>query len=232
MLPIPDASVRIVNASNSVDSTKITGVGSINQTDWGGGGGQVSYDITEQYFAQDGNIEDSILGTLSLRNAFGNYASSGILESSTIDTGEISNFHNLFWSPLDQNPNLGNDSVKFQIATNEIITPTSTWTYIGPDGTDSSWYTVSNTNINSIHDDDRYIRYKTLLATASSTLTPSISDVSFTYTSSCIPPGQVYFDNINSGVYDVTVTKSGYQIFSGSVDFNEQWKEYEVLLSP
>jgi prepilin-type N-terminal cleavage/methylation domain-containing protein len=229
-LPLTDATVTISWGSSS--STEITGRGFINQTDWSGGSGQASYTDLTQYYSQDANIDDtSTVGLLSLKDIFGSYPASGSLESSTFDTGSASNFGSIIWSPTSQPPAVGDESVKFQFASNASSSPTS-WSFLGPDGTNGTYYTISDTSLHESHDDDRYARYKLILSTASSTATPSVGDIAFTYTSSCIPPGQVIFSGLSTDDYDITVSKTGYSTYSATVSISNNWTEREVNLSP
>jgi hypothetical protein len=62
--------------------------------------------------------------------------------------------------------------------------------------------------------------------------TPSVSDVSFTFTSACVPPGQVLFKHLGSGNYSVSVAKSGYQTYSGTANVNTGWQNFDVSLQP
>ena len=154
------------------------------------------------------------------------------MESSTIDTGSASNFHNLLWTPTDQPIPTGVDSARFQLATNEEITATTTWDWKGPDGTSSTYYTASDQTINSIHNGDRYVRYKAFLSTEVSTSTPNISDVSFTYTSDCTPPGQVIFSGLSSGDYDISISKTGYTTEVDIVNISSDWISKNIEISP
>jgi hypothetical protein len=143
----------------------------------------------------------------------------------------VSNFYQFTFLPTAQNPETGLDSVRFQIATGNA---TSSWTYLGPDGTAASYYTPTSPDIAAVHNGDRYLRYKMFLSTASSTLTPSVSNIGFAFTSACAPPGQVLFQGLANGTYTVVVTKSGYTGFAGSVSVNAgtPWQELSVTLTP
>jgi prepilin-type N-terminal cleavage/methylation domain-containing protein len=230
-LPITDAIVTLT--SGSYNSTKTTGRGFINQTSWSGGDGQVLYSDTSRYYSDNGNIDTaSPVGEIKLKKIFNSYVSDGWLESSTIDTGSPSNFHSLIWTPTDQPVTSGVGSVKMQFATNASSTASTTWTYLGPDGTEGTYYTSSNSSLASIHDGDRYARYKIYLNSQSTTTTPNISDVSFTVTTSCTPPGQVVFTGLSNTTYNMSVSKSGYTSYSNSINVNSSWKEQEVILSP
>lgn len=220
--PVTDALVNVTKGG-TYDETKTTGRGSINNTDWSGG----------VYSFNDGNVDvSSPIGELKLKNVFGSYNSSGVLESVTIDTGSPSNFYNLAWLPTDQPISTGPESVKFQLATNSTINASTTWDYKGPDGTSATYYTSPNTQISAVHNGDRYIQYKIFLSTQSSTSTPNISDVSFTVTSLCTPPGQVIFSGLSAGTYHVDVTKAGYATFSMDISVGSDWQEQEIILSP
>ncbi len=229
-LPVTDAVVTLSQDGFSID-TKITNQGFINQTDWSGGSGQSTYTDTTKYSSDDGNIDISNPnGELKLKNAFGNYNPNGVLESSTFDTGSFSNFHNVSWLPSDQPVNAGAQSVKIQLASS--TSPPTVWDYKGPDGSSGTYYTVSDSSISSVHNGDRYIRYKVFLSTQSSTSTPNISDISFTFTSSCTPPGQVIFSGLSSGTYHISVSKTGYTTVEADISVSSSWKEQEIILAP
>ena len=227
-LPLSNATVRL--EGSGYDTTLTTGRGFIRQTDWSGGAGQADFINPARYFDSDGNVEiNDPAGEFHLRKIFDEYEPATYLISSTFDTGSAGNFHQILWQPQDQPPNAGPDSVRFQVATNNNKT---TWNFLGPDGTANTHYTLANQNINPLHNDARYLRYKAFLQTASTTWTPTISDVSFTFTSSCVPPGQVIFTGLNAGNYTVTVSKTGYQPFTDTVTVSSPWQQREVVLSP
>jgi len=227
-LPISDASVFV--SGSSYNQTLVTGRGFLTQTDWSGGSGQDSFSDPTRYAESDGNIEiNNPSGEIRLKEVFDEYEISGHLISSTFDTGSQGNFHQILWQPQNQPPQTGGNSVKFQVATNNDA---ATWNFLGPDGTPNTFYTLNNQNIHSVHDDDRYFRYKVFLETVDASWTPSVSDVSFTFTSACVPPGQVLFDGLSLGNYDLTISKSGFQTVEDSVDLNSSWQQKTITLSP
>lgn len=229
-LPISDAEVHI--QENAFNDDKITGQGFVGQTDWSAGGGQDLVGNDDEYFAQDGNIEDnSPSGQIQLDYVLGEYVTSGELESSTFDVGTTSNFKSLLWLPASQDPETGSDSIRFQFATGNDPA-TTTWDFVGPDGTDSTYFTTSDYNISSIHNGDRYARYKAFFQTASTTLTPMLSDVQITYASECIPPGQALFTGLLARTYKVEVVKAGYQIFEEDFTVVDDWQQLNVVLIP
>jgi Tfp pilus assembly protein PilE len=205
-LPVADATVEISGPSGTFTSQ--TSVGSIAQTEWSGGAGQSEYTDQTKFSASDGGVDYSGLpGQVQLLSTGTDYVSNGELISSTIDLGAPSLFQQLTWLPLSQPLGIGATPIRFQIATN---TDGETWDFLGPDGTAATYYTSPATDIAATHDTDRYLRYKVYLSTTDTTKTPNLSDIGITYTSGCLPPGQVDKEGLSNGVYTITVSKSGY----------------------
>lgn len=227
-LPVSEATVTMERTGFS--QSLVTGRGYLRQTDWAGGSGQNDFTDATKYLSDDGNIDVTTqAGAITLKSTFDVYAPSGTLTSSIFDTGLPSNFHNIVWEPQSQPPETGPDSVRFQIAANS---DNSTWNFVGPDGTDASFFTLADTNINAAQNNNRYFRYKLFLSTADPTITPTISDIAFTFTSDCVPPGQALFDGIANGTYTLTVSKTGYQTSVEDVDVTLPWEQHDVLLIP
>lgn len=213
--PISDALVTVTSTGFSADQQ--TGVGFIRQTDWSGGTGQLSMLNASAYWSDDGNIDNNNpVGDIKLRLVGPSYVSPGSLESSIFDLGVAANQVALSWEPLAQPPTAGVTPLKFQIATDSTSTP-ALWSYLGPDGTDLTYYEPSVTAISVGHNGDQYFRYKAFLSTESSTSTPILSDISLSYTTSCTPPGQAYFGSLSNQSYGVEVVKTGYQTLVDSV---------------
>lgn len=230
-LPLSDAAVTITRPGFSAALT--TGRGFLRQTDWSGGSGQAEIGDLARYAADDGNAavanpagEIKLLETAPLT-----YAASGWLESSTFDTGATSTFYQFAFLPGSQPPDAGPDAVRFQIATATTTAP-SAWSFVGPDGTAATYFTASNGNVNGIHTGDRYLRYKAYLQTASTTFTPSVSDVAITFSSACVPPGQVLFTGLVNDTYAVDVGRSGYAPGSDSATVAAPWQEKIINLVP
>jgi prepilin-type N-terminal cleavage/methylation domain-containing protein len=227
-LPLTDATVNLTD-NDEYNQSFITDRGFLKQTDWSGGDSQTNFANDEtKFLSSDGNVEYiATPGVVSLKSILGIYQSSGVLTSSTFDTGSASNFHQLLWNPGSQPQGVGLNSVRFQIATNN---DNATWVYKGPDGTSGTYYSASNQNISTSHNGDRYLRYKMFLATDDTSKTPTISDVSFTFTSACVPPGQVLFTNLSSGNYSYTITRTGYQTFTGTLTISSTRQNLDVPL--
>lgn len=106
------------------------------------------------------------------------YASSGILESSTLDTGSASTTYNwIAWSgsaPQDT-------SIRLQLATSNSIS--GPWSYLGPDATSGTYYTTAaKENINyDASKQQRYVRYKLFLTSNASWQAPILEELTISY---------------------------------------------------
>ena len=227
-LPVSDAEVTL--SLGAFNETLTTGQGFSTQSNWSGGSGQDAMADVTKFFSSDGNIEiNSPAGELKLRNVFGLFSTSGDVVSSTFDVGTTSNFSKIVWDPIDQPTDTGIPNVRFQVATNN---DTVTWNFTGPDGTASTYYSTTNQNLGSNYNGNEYLRYKLFLNTASPTFTPNIAQVSFTYTSDCVPPGQTLFSYLSAGEYTLTVSKAGYEDAFYPVTISPNWQQYNVTLYP
>lgn len=211
----------------------ITDRGYLRQTDWSGGANQTVIGDLTRYFESsnidDGSIGEAPAGELRLLKVVGEYKTEGYLISSVFDTYSAStSFYNLNWQLT------GGDvsSIKFQLASSNDAA-TTTWEYWGPDGTSGTFFTSDNTNVGDHHDNQRYVRYKLYLSTDDVLTTPIVSDISLTYSSECIPFGQVFFDGLSTGDYVLTVSKDGYLTFvDEELSIDAPWLTYEVTLLP
>jgi prepilin-type N-terminal cleavage/methylation domain-containing protein len=227
--PLEGALVHLIKTGGSPEDFYGTTGGSVwVQSAWTGGSGQNDFTDSSRYFIDDGNIDNSTMPTaLRLNQVAGNYVSSGVLESSSFDTGASSNFTTLTWEPTSQNPLT---SVKFQLASNNDNT---TWDFVGPDGTAGTYYTVSGTSLSSVHDNNQYMRYKVFLESQDQNFTPVLTSALINYVSGCYTPGQSMFPNLTAGNnYDLEVSLAGYSsqtINSLNINGNQL---LEVLMSP
>lgn len=219
---IDDASVKL--EGTSFDKTLIAGRNFFGETDWSGG----------NYSSKDAGVEtDNPTGQVRLVSTGGLYATSTVstLISVTFDLGtSITDLYEISWNPVSQPVQTGSNSLRLQIATNN---DNSSWTFVGPDGTSGSYYTISSSTIHTSHDNDRYLRYRVLLQTADENFTPTLEDINFNFSSSCLPDGQVFFDGLTNGTYTLTVQMPGFQTFTDSaVSVSSNWQNYEVTLIP
>lgn len=107
--------------------------------------------------------------------AEGGHFSSGEYISRTFDAGQDVAFNRVFWSSTI----LTGTELKFQIATNSDA---STWIFVGPDGTSSTYFTPSSAQaINFTNILGRYFRYKAFFNTTNGDLTPILDNFSVNY---------------------------------------------------
>ena len=230
-LPLSGADAGLARAGFWATST--TGRGFLRQTDWSGGLGQDIFTTANKYYADDSNVDvTSSAGDIKLRLiATSTYAPAGILTSSTFDTGSPSNFYTVSSNPTSQPAATGQNPVQMQIATATTTIPTQ-WNYVGPDGTNQSYYTPGNPNIPVNHNGDQYLRYRLYLQTASTTYTPTVSDVAVTFASDCVPSGQTYFGGLSLGSYTLTVSRTGYETQSVPISITDPWQYTTINLIP
>lgn len=231
-LPISGATVTL--SKGVYEETLVTDQGYLRQTDWSGGSGQLNFTDPARYHSSDGNVETlDPVGELKLLNSLGHFVPSGYLTSSVFDTGTSSNWSRVDVAPTDQPVETGVDPVRFQIATSPSNDIDTEWNFLGPDGTPATFYTITNNNINPLHDGDRYIRYRIFLSTGNTDFTPNVSDFVISFASSCIPPGQVLFKNLSGIGYTLEVSAPGFATQTISdVSAAQNWQRQDVLMSP
>jgi len=111
---------------------------------------------------------------------FSTYYASGDLTSSAYDAG-----HDADWGTISftiDEPSA--TDIQFQIRTAATEGGLSSATWYGPTGT-GDYYTTSGTNINSVHDGDRWIQYKADFSGPGNS-TPTLRDVSITYSAEAV----------------------------------------------
>lgn len=227
---LPLSGVNLTLTKGAFSDVRVTGRGYLEQNDWSLGSGQQNFTNPSKYWEQDGNIKTA-LSEISLVGAEGAYISEGVLTSSVFDTGEASNFTSIVWFPVAQPIETG-ESVRFQLATSEDNTATTTWDYLGPDGTAASFYTSTSTNISAVHNGHRYFRYRVFLSTADSNFTPTVSRIAVTYTSDCIPAGQALWQGLTENSYNLLLEKAGYQSQEVLASTADDWQNLVVILLP
>lgn len=214
---------QILATRGAYTGTKITGQAGTTFSDWSGNG----------YNSQSGGIEaEGSPGSLRLVYDGVAYVTSTLnwLISNTIDFGSASTtLYSMSWNPDLQPVSTGFESLKFQLASNN---DDATWNFIGPDGTASSYYTLSDSTIFNSHSGNRYLRYKVFLSTIDNTVTPSLNDLTFNFSGVCVPQAQALFNGLASGTYDLTVTANGFAEATSSVSVSANFQEIEIQMFP
>ncbi len=229
-LPLSDA--RVTFTSGGYEDVGITSKGFLKQTDWSYGQGQTLVGNPSGFLSTDGNIVTATPNQITLYRPFGSYVTSGELTSSWFDIGNgSSTLYTLEFTPAVQATSTGANSVRVQLESTQAIGSTTTG-FIGPDGTSGTFYTPTNTNINVVHSNKRYVRYKIFLSTTNTSVTPIVSTLSMTFGTECTPFGQVFFNNVPSTNSVISVTRSGYQSASSTVQVTSSGQSLDFLLNP
>ncbi|HXV27252.1 MAG TPA: prepilin-type N-terminal cleavage/methylation domain-containing protein [Candidatus Paceibacterota bacterium] len=218
--PLNDAAVRL--ASGAYDVTVVSGRNTWSQSDWSGG----------QFSQQSGGIYTASAGVLTLIPPGGPHATGSYawLESETVDFGTASiSFFSAGMTPSSQPSETGTDSVRLQIATNN---DNATWVYAGPDGTPATFYTGAGGNLPTLHNGNRYLRYRVEMRTLDQDATPSLEAVGITYRAGCLPGGNAFFSGLANDTYTLTVTKSGFSDYNAEVPVIADWQGITVPLNP
>jgi prepilin-type N-terminal cleavage/methylation domain-containing protein len=213
--PVASAEVT-VTGPNGFEVVQTTGVGSIAQTTWSSGPGVENFGEGQGFSNATGIDPYSSPGNIMLTENSGSYTMSGFLESSTIEAGENARYIVWSWNPMEQSPST---TVRIQIATSSSTE--SVWNFVGPDGTADTFYTESSISISSVHDDDRYMRYRIYLDTIDPTITPIVSELGVVYTNACIPPGQMYLGGLSAGEYTIHIEADGFQTYEDQIEIGE-----------
>ena len=160
-----------------------------------------------------GNADD-----LTFKIRVTEYYPSGTLESSAYDCGYKTNFNDISFTI---NEPTGTD-VKFQIRTAATEANLATATWYGPTGT-GDYYQTSGDSINPIHNGDRWVQYKAFFSTTDVSATPTLSDISISYTPQ--EPTADFSADPTSGEVPLTVQltdeSTGGDINSWSWDFGD-----------
>ncbi len=105
------------------------------------------------------------------------YFNSGNFTSQKIDIGRAVDFTTMSWGetlPTDTD-------IQFQIRSASTEAGLSSTTWYGPTSTGDYYTTNAGENINSVHDNDRWIQYKAYLSTTDTSNTSSFNDITINY---------------------------------------------------
>lgn len=211
------ANVRVTKNVNEYWE-KTTGEETIVNNTWNN-----SYDSLSLGIDPDSNPE-----ILKLKDLGGFYSTSTEwLVSKTIDLGTSTTAFKKFSWVGNKPPGT---SIKFQVSANN---DNLTWNFIGPDGTSNSYFEDSEFNLPSTLNNNRYFRYKVYLQTNDPSVTPSLDKISLSFYSSCFSSGEVLFENLPPGEYNLEVTKPGYFFYNKTIILSdEEFYHEKVILTP
>lgn len=217
--PVDQASVRLVK-TGTYDQTLYTARRTIGQTDWGGA----------NFSSQSGGVGyDSPTTELQVQSPGGGATSTEWVISNTYDMGTSNvTFYHLRFDAQLQPAHSSPDALRIQIATNN---DNATWDFVGPDGTENTYFTASDTLLPSVLDGKRYLRYKIYFYLDGTTTVSSFKDIAIDFNSSCTPIGQALFNGLGPGTHTITITKAGFQVFvDEAVSISGDWQQYKATL--
>ena len=70
------------------------------------------------------------------------------------------------------------------------------------------------------------------MSTEDENATPEINGVTIYFSGGCVPTHQKFFDNLDSGTYDLLVQKSGYEDNNSSISVNNDTQEVVIVMTP
>jgi N-acetylneuraminic acid mutarotase len=144
-------------------------------------------------FTYDANSDVAILfggrdaGSTQLGDTWSleaSYRAAGKYESAVLD-GTIGNadWQTLWWNKSTQP---ANTFLRFQLATSDV--PTGPWSFVGPNGSVSAYYTTTPSTIWTGHDNHRFLRFLGDFGSYDTHATPSMEDVTIQYDTPPLAP--------------------------------------------
>ncbi len=130
--------------------------------------------ITFKAFLSGDSSQQVKLDNISIAYTAGASAAAGNFISSTFDAGANVGFNRVTWSETTS----ANNQVTFQVAVNSDNT---TFEFHGPDGTTSSYYSLTNGAIALVDASGRYLKYKIYMTTTLASDKPVVADVTVNY---------------------------------------------------
>ena len=212
-MPIKFASVTLSNAS--YNKTLITDTEEFLENNW-----------IDNYSEKTQNIEINANGYIQLKETESGYPTSSEewLISKSIDFGSQTELIKIEWDGEE----FPETDIKLQIAVNN---DNETWNFIGPDGTSNTYFDEKNITDLQFFKNFRFLKYKIYMKTNNPTITPVFKKIYFVFSSNCLPPDQVLFNDLSPGTYNLKIEKDGYQTSEFSIDILEKFKKIEVKLN-
>ncbi|UCE37746.1 MAG: Ig-like domain-containing protein [Thermoplasmata archaeon] len=147
-----------------------------------------------------------------------NQFTSGDLVSQPYNAGADVNWYTISWTKI-------NDTIKFQLRTADTQSGLSSKDFVGPEGTSSTYYTSSGTNIWSGHTSDKWwIQYKVYLSSSLGNTTPILQDVTISYNNIPTQP------QISSPVNNIILNDSTPLFSWSSDDLDGSLNGFQVII--
>jgi len=166
----------------------VDGLNIINLSYLNWGGSQFYYRMI--FFTE--NFQSPILRDIMIN--YDQYLTTGIYISEPYDSGGVVSWKLINWSSIAHEQS----NIKFQLRTADNESGLTVKNFTGPDGAQSSYYSMSDTGIWSGHGNERWIQYKVVLTTANSSVTPILINVIISYN---IYPGAPSLQSPTNGIW-------------------------------
>ena len=161
--------------------TYLTNYDSVNwaQTDWSSGAGQALWSDEAKYAFDDGNIEASASGNITLKSASStNYEESGYLLSSAFDMGGASPVQIIEW---DENiPDNCDIKLQLRTAPNSSGSPGAWTNWYGENGAGTYFTSASGTLVSLDLNGNQWVQYRVELS-GDGLNTPALTEVRINY---------------------------------------------------
>lgn len=144
----------------------------------------------------------------------------GTYISKPFDTGSKSEFNSISWYANI----LENTTIKFQLRTAADETSLLDQLFVGKNGTETSFYSSSSTDIWSGHNGDRWVQYKAYFNISILKDSPSLREITISY--NCIP-STIVVDPINNSL--ITTNNPTFKWTFEDMDSTKQ-KAFQVLI--
>ena len=201
---------------NDLVATQKTGEEIYTEDDWSSG----------KYSSLSLGIDpENFPGEIRLKDLGGFYSTSTEwLISKEIDFGTSSISYKKFsWSG---NLPMGT-SIKFQLASNN---DNSTWNFVGPDGTQNTYFEAREFEIPSFLQDKKFLKYKVYMQTNDPLISPSLDKIKISFNSSCFSRGETLFQNLTPGRYLLETIKEGYFFYSKEMEISDEDFYHEKVI--
>jgi hypothetical protein len=139
---------------------------------------EMVYDPTnDRYIVYGGNTNPGVWKCDTWAYDYTPVERSGTFTSPALNLNGTAYFGNLSWKATVTAPS----ELKFQVRTGNAIPEILGSTFIGPDGTAGSYYTVNNTHLNGVHNSSHYIQYIAYFKAMTDKPSPELFGVDITY---------------------------------------------------
>ncbi|MEW5760054.1 MAG: hypothetical protein AB1779_04750 [Candidatus Thermoplasmatota archaeon] len=190
-----------------------SGEGTINLSALGWSGTNFYYRINFTSKSQD------IPALSKINISYSQYFQSGTILSKAFDCGA----NNISWKKIEWNATYYEQEIKFQLRSAPTQVELYNKDFVGPDGTNGSYYFSSGESIWIGHTHDRWLQWKAYLSTIFAFVTPVLHDVTLKY--NCIPDSPTLEAPLNN-----TITNNSKPVFKWNFSDADLDTQYSYIL--